>query len=108
MKAKQIKVLKMRQIVWTKYAQEEKINTLKYWTRRNHSPAYSKKINKESKRMLSLVKENPFIGEEVEDMRNVRHVLVLEVFSLFYYFDEGYVKILSFWDNRRDPENLVL
>jgi hypothetical protein len=73
----------MRQVIWTKHAQNEKINALIYWTKHNHSSAYSKKINKESRRILSLVKGNPFIGEEVEDIKGVRRVIVLEAFSLF-------------------------
>lgn len=98
----------MLSIKWTEHARREKVEILKFWIKNNQSNIYSQKIKKETQRKLSLLKKNSLMGEEVEDFNEVRRILVLENFSLFYTIEVNEIKILSFWDNRRNPENLEI
>lgn len=98
----------MLSIKWTEHARREKAEILKFWIKNNQSNSYSQKIKKETQRKLSLLKKNSFMGEELEDFDEVRRILILENFSLFYKIEINQIKILSFWDNRRNPENLEI
>ena len=98
----------MQFIKWTKPAAKRKANILKYWTKRNGSPTYSAKIENESNKAETLISANPFIGTEVEDLKDVRRLFIMKYYSLFYRVKENHVEILSFWDNRQDPEKIEL
>jgi hypothetical protein len=71
-----MKYLKKSSIRWTKHAQQEKIDILIYWKKHNGSNVYPIKIKEENKRILLLLKENPFMGDETEDFKNVRRILI--------------------------------
>ena len=43
-----------------------------------------------------------------EDYEDVRSVLVFYNYSMFYRVEENIIRILSFWDNRRNPDSLDL
>ena len=57
--------------------------------------------------MINLVKSQNLIGEESK-IKKIRRILILENFSLFYKLMNDEIKILSFFDNRRDPSNLKI
>lgn len=95
----------MGRIIWIPDARQERTNICKYWNKRNGNNNYSKKLNAEIKHILKLVKENPFIGVEVEEFYGVRRVLVLQNYSLFYKVKQEDIYILSFWDNRQNSNN---
>lgn len=59
----------MFQIKWTSKASKEKADALKFWIENNKSDAYSRKIHLQSKKALNLLKENPFIGQELFDIK---------------------------------------
>ncbi|KEY18865.1 type II toxin-antitoxin system RelE/ParE family toxin [Kaistella antarctica] len=98
----------MLSIKWTEHAKRENADILKFWIKHNQSNVYSKKISKETTKKLSLLKKNILMGEELEEFDTVRRILILENFSLFYTIEGNIIKILSFWDNRRNPENLEI
>jgi plasmid stabilization system protein ParE len=93
------------ELFWSETALKQRRNTFEYWNDRNGSNLYSQRlsklIKKRSKRLLSF----PLIGRKVE-IENV-HAISIEHFSLFYEVVENKVVILSFWDNRRDPRELL-
>ena len=97
----------MFQIKQTKKALHEQAEILTYWIARNKSNTFSKKILLELKDKELLLKQNPLIGKAT-DFEQVRVVIILKNFSLFYRVKPGIVEILSFWDNRRDPENIEI
>lgn len=98
----------MGRIIWQREAQNQRKDIFRYWNKRNGSNTYSKKLNTEIKRVLKVVKDTPLIGVEVEQRRHIRRVLIFSNYSLFYTFDKENIYILSFWDNRQNPENLEL
>lgn len=97
----------MFQIKWTRKALHEQADILTYWIERNKSKTYSRKISVDLKAKELLLKQNPLIGK-VTDFEEVRVVLILKNFSLFYRVKSVNVEILSFWDNRRDPETIEI
>jgi hypothetical protein len=78
-----------------------------YWNERNKFPTYSKKLLKQIRIAEKLISENPFFGK-ITNVKNVRGILVLRYFSIYYRMKFNEVEIVAFWDNRRNPENLEI
>ncbi|MDO4764035.1 MAG: type II toxin-antitoxin system RelE/ParE family toxin [Flavobacteriaceae bacterium] len=75
----------------------------------NQSNQYSLKIISEVERFEALLKQNPYIGSIVENTnKQVRRVVILSNFSLFYRIVEDNIQILSFWRNKNNPEELTI
>jgi len=57
-------------------------------------------------RMLEHIAEFPFAFVSFEE-ESVRRAVVNKQLSIFYRINDGFVELLSFWDNRRDLEKLM-
>lgn len=55
--------------------------------------------------MLDHISKFPFAFAAYGD-EPVRKAVVNKQLSIFYRISEGIVELLSFWDNRRNPEKL--
>ena len=97
----------MFQIEWTEIASKQRITILEFWIEHNQSKTYSKKIFKQTLVAEKLLKKNPLSGNQT-DLEEIRRILVLKNFSIFYKTEGKTIKILAFYDNRRNPENLEL
>ena len=97
----------MFQINWTISAARQRVFILLYWIKNNKSDLYSKKILKEITKIEKKLLTNHFLGVKT-DFENVRRILVLTNFSLYYIVKEDCIDIVGFRDNRRDPENLEI
>ncbi|MEP6556570.1 MAG: type II toxin-antitoxin system RelE/ParE family toxin [Ferruginibacter sp.] len=93
-----------RQIIWSLRAQKDKGEIFKYWSQRNKSNRYSKKLNQLFKEAVQLLREYPYIGRSTDD-DSVRIKIVKE-YLLIYEFTETSINILSIWDGRQDPSKL--
>lgn len=98
----------MGKIIWSNKAKSERADVFRYWNKRNGNNAYSQKLNTEIKRMLNLLKENYFMGAEIDFFEDIRRVLVFHNYSIFYTIIDENVYIVSFWDNRQNPDDLEL
>lgn len=97
----------MFQIKWTKKALLSLAETLEYWNVHNSSETYSKKLRTEFKKKERKLSENPKSGTKTE-FEGIYKLKILKYYSLYYRIDNHNTEILSFWDNRRNPDNLEL
>ena len=97
----------MLKINWSKRAQKEFNDTIIYWIERNKSDSYSKKLIKEVEKKQDFLLINPHSGTPV-NYKSVFKIQVLKHFSLIFDLKDDEIKILSFWDNRRNPDNLEI
>lgn len=97
----------MFQVDWTENASQQRIDILEFWIEHNQSEIYSKKIFAETLIAEQLLKENPLIGT-LTDLDEIRRILILRNFSMFYTIQNHVIKILAFYDNRRNPDNLEI
>ena len=92
-------------LFWTKTALKQRNYTFAYWNKKNKSNLYSKRllslINKRTSTLLTF----PKIGKKV-NFNNTR-AISLEHFSIFYRVELDKIIIISFWDNRRNPKELL-
>ena len=92
-------------ITWSQRAKNELDETCYFWINKNKAQTYSNKILDETFRKIAIIKENPKIGMESRS-KNLRRVLVLDNFSLTYRLSKNNIHIVSFFDNRRNSNQL--
>ena len=95
-------------VEWTEQAKIELKEILLYWKKHNKSNSYSVKLNAEVQRVVKDLVRFPYLWTEVEGYENIRRALVFFNYSIFYLIEKNTITILSFWDNRRNTEELEL
>ena len=93
-------------IFWTNAAIKQRNFTFEYWNERNKSTAYSKKLKLSIKERTNILKTNPELGKKTE-FNNTR-VISLGHYSILYQKFNSKIIITGFWDNRQDPEKLLI
>jgi len=93
----------MMKIEWSPSAKLQLREILKFYTRRNGSPSYSKRLKKEFWRILRIIRENQYFGEQLPGHENRRRFSVGN-FVMIYEFENNIARICSIRDGRRDEE----
>jgi toxin YoeB len=93
-----------KKIIWSLRAQKDKRDILKYWSQRNKSNRYSKKLNQLFKVAILLISEHPYIGRSTDDA--LVRIKIVKEYLLIYEVTESSINILSIWDGRQDPSKL--
>lgn len=97
----------MYRLIWSVRAEKDYYETLIFWTKHNKSNSFSKKLIAEVENKLKYILQNPNSGL-ITDFYKTYKVQILKYYSIYYQISENDVEILSFWDNRRNPENLEI
>ena len=93
----------MMKIEWSSLAEMQLDEILSFYTRRNRSSSYSRRLKKEIWKIIRIIRKNRHFGEQLSENNNQRRVSVGN-FVLIYEFDENVVYIQSIRDGRRDEE----
>ena len=93
-------------VFWTETAVAQRNCIFEYWNKRNGSSTYSSKLCLTINNNIRLLRKYPELGIKTDfgEHRTLR----LGHFSLFYKFDTERIIITAFWDNRQDPEQLLV
>jgi plasmid stabilization system protein ParE len=94
-----------RKIVWTETAAKQRRDILNYWTERNKSTTYAKKLIEITSKHLKVISKNPVAFKETE-MNDVRES-AMGHFSLYYKHTPDQLIVMAFWDNRQNPKELL-
>ena len=94
-----------KQVVWSLRAQDDRKSILSYWQQRNKSNTYSKKLNLLFKEAVITIRDFPKVGKLTDD-RNAR-IKVVRDYLIIYEETETTIYILTVWDGRQDPAELV-
>jgi plasmid stabilization system protein ParE len=91
-------------IIWTKTAALQRRKILLYWTKRNKSATYSKKLIIEIAQRVEFLVNNPeiYIKTSFPDIRTS----TLGHYNIFYKVNPNELIVVAFWDNRRSPKTL--
>lgn len=95
-----------RKIIWSHRAKIKLFNILDFYTNRNKSSRYSRKLYAKFKHQLSLVDQHPEMGIKT-DFEEIRG-LIVEYFILFYEVTSNEIIVHSIWDSRQNPESLKI
>jgi plasmid stabilization system protein ParE len=94
-----------RKIIWSHKANIKLFQILEFYSERNKSTTYSKKIFRKFKKELSLLKTQPELGTRTDD-EQIRG-LIVDKFILFYEVTTEAIIVHSVWDSRQNPEDLI-
>lgn len=96
-------------VSWSSEAEIQYYDILLFWIEKTKSEKYSEQIENEVTKIIQTLKDFPRIGA-IYQKREVRRVIVLSYFSIFYRLleKENEIEIVAFWDNRNDPKKLNL
>lgn len=94
-----------RVVVWTETAAKQRREILKYWTLRNGSTTYAKKLIQLIQKRVRVILNNPHAGKATTHP-NTRET-AMGNFSIFYRVDFNQITVTAFWDNRQDPNKLL-
>jgi plasmid stabilization system protein ParE len=95
----------VKRLVWSKFAIENKVEILKYWTKRNKSDTFSTKLNKIFTVSAEQISIFPSIGKPTSEP-TVKYIIVKDYLMFFEELEEE-ISILHIWDTRRNPEDLL-
>ncbi|MFD0796190.1 type II toxin-antitoxin system RelE/ParE family toxin [Maribacter chungangensis] len=95
-----------RRIVWTSRADELFSEVLRFYVNRNKSKSYSRKLNREINKVVQLLSLYPFLGVKT-DTKGIR-VFIKGNFKIFYELKPNELIISLVWDNRQDPDKLLI
>ncbi len=93
-----------QKIVWSHRARIKLLMILEFYTERNKSKTYSKKLYTKFNKELSLLLNQPEIGIKTE-LEAVRG-LIVEEFILFYEVTSEMIIVHTLWDSRQNPTDL--
>jgi plasmid stabilization system protein ParE len=94
-------------IQWTKRA-EKSFDKIVEYIEEEWSEASAKKIVRKTDKLLGQIAENPEMCPAIEGKEKVRKGLVTKQTSVFYKIMDNFIRLITFWDNRRDPDKLKL
>jgi plasmid stabilization system protein ParE len=91
-----------KQIIWSRLAHNDRLNILDYWTKRNRSARYSKRLNQIFEHTADLISKYPRIGRQTE-IEGIKYKIIKD-YIFTYRESTEFVEILTIWDSRQDPE----
>jgi len=92
-----------KEIIWSSRATSEFKEILEFFIQRNGNPNYSLKLLSEIQNITNILSQNEFIGRLTSN--KVTRVIPMKVYLIFYEVHDTRIEIVSFWDNRQNPEN---
>lgn len=95
-----------RKIVWSHKANIKLFKILDYYSERNKSTTYSKKLYKKFKKELSILLKQPEIGINT-DLESVRG-LIIDEYILFYEVTSEFIIVHTVWDCNQNPDDLKI
>lgn len=90
-------------VVWSEFAKLQLSNVLEYYLLQNGNPNYSLKLLSQIEDLLITLSKSELIGRLTSNKST--RVISMKVYSLFYEINNEQIEIVSFWDNRQNPNN---
>jgi plasmid stabilization system protein ParE len=94
-----------RKIVWTETATRQRREILRYWTIRNGSTAYAKKLIRLTAARIKVILKHPESYKTT--IYPETRISAMGHFSILYKLTEDKIIVTAFWDNRQDPKKLL-
>ena len=93
-----------REVIWTRVSEIQLHEILEFFTQRNKSTQYSRKLYSKFKSELKTVAKNPDVG--VKTKLNQIRGLIIEDYIVFYEILEERIIVLKVWDCKQNPDKL--
>lgn len=93
-----------RTVHWSLRSIHDKLEIYAYWTERNKSIGYAKKLEVLFNEIMELACLHPLSGVRTE-IEGVRYHTVRN-FKLIYRISHSKIEVITVWDDTRDPKKL--
>ncbi|MER3373603.1 MAG: type II toxin-antitoxin system RelE/ParE family toxin [Allomuricauda sp.] len=94
-------------ILWSDHALSELKETIEYLEEK-WSDKEIKNFARELDHTIELISKNPELFQASKNKKAVRRAVILKLNSLYYRKQDDVIEILSFFSNRKKPDNLNL
>lgn len=94
-------------IQWTKRA-EKSFDKIVEYLQEEWSEASAKKFVRKTDKLLGQVAENPEMCPSIEGKEEVRKGVITSQTSVFYRVMDDFIRLITFWDNRKNPNKLKI
>lgn len=94
-----------QKVIWADTAEKDYLDTLDFWYEHNQSLEYPEKIIKEVEKITEMLPNTPYMGVWVKE--NLRKIVLLKNFIIFYEVSESRIEIVHFFDGRDNPEKIL-
>ena len=91
---------------WTKRAAKSFDEIIEFIIKR-WSEDSAKKFVKKSDKLVKQIEKNPEMCQKIEDTE-VRRGVITKQTSIYYIIKGNFIRLITFWDNRKDPKKLKL
>lgn len=95
----------VKRVIWTRRAQNDRKAILTYWIKRNQSSTYSRNLDQLFRHAIRIICDFPGIGKPTTE-KNVR-VKIVKDYLIVYRRVNSTIYVLTIWDSRQNPEDLV-
>jgi len=95
-----------KRIKWSKRSRKDRLEIFQYWTDRNKSKTYSKKLKQLFNDSINRASKSPESGTPT-DLPNVKIKMVKD-YLLFYSIEPDFIEVITIWDSSRDPKKFSL
>ncbi len=93
------------EVEWSEEAVVRLQITIKY-LQENWTIKELRKFFKKLDKQIEIISKTPSIYKTSKRLRGTRECIVTKQNTLFYVFDENKLYIVTFWDNRQNPQKL--
>ena len=90
-------------VEWSINAVNELTDILDFYSQRNLSNQYSKKLFSRLMKYVEILSENPMLGIKTDE-QNVR-TLIIDNYQIIYEIKDDLILVSMIWDSRRNPEH---
>jgi len=94
------------ELKWSKRAKKSFDNIVDF-IEENCSEKSAKKFVRKAEHTLTSISQNPKMFIEI-DKKNIHKGIITKQTSVFYRIYNQHIRIITFWDNRRNPDNLKI
>jgi plasmid stabilization system protein ParE len=95
-----------RKVIWSPKAKLDLFLILDFFYKRNGTKTYSRKLNTTLRNSVRLLEKYPEIGVNT-DIQNVQNLIEGD-YSIFYESKPDVIEIITIWDNRQNPDDLLI
>jgi Sec7-like guanine-nucleotide exchange factor len=93
--------MSLRQVIWSSHSKNELTRTLRFWSNKNQSESYNKRLIRSIDRYLGFIQKNPAASRQVQP--GINRIQILR-FQLYYRYTDTTIEVLDFKDARSQQD----
>lgn len=93
--------MSLRQVIWSSHSKNELTRTLRFWSNKNQSESYNKRLIRAIDRYLGFIQKYPAASRQVQP--GINRIQILR-FQLYYRYTDTTIEVLDFKDARSQQD----